>query len=107
MARTQSPNIEILELAAVALGPICDELVFLGGCAVGLLINASHFLATKLAVFDGRFLKLFQAICREIPIAKPDCPTSFQSLRDWPEPKLDQESVAYVFGPLFQGLTRQ
>jgi hypothetical protein len=25
MARTQNPNIEILELAAVALGPICDE----------------------------------------------------------------------------------
>ena len=41
MARTQNPNIEILELAAVALGPICDELVFLGGCAVGLLITDS------------------------------------------------------------------
>lgn len=41
MARAQHPNIEILELAAVALGPICDELVFLGGCAVGLLITDS------------------------------------------------------------------
>lgn len=41
MARAQNPNIEILELAAVALGPICDELVFLGGCAVGLLITDS------------------------------------------------------------------
>jgi len=41
MARAQNPNIEILEIAAVALGPICDELVFLGGCAVGLLITDS------------------------------------------------------------------
>jgi hypothetical protein len=41
MVRAQNPNIEILELAAVALGPICDELVFLGGCAVGLLITDS------------------------------------------------------------------
>ncbi len=41
MASSQNPNIEILELAAVALGPICDELVFLGGCAVGLLITDS------------------------------------------------------------------
>lgn len=41
MADAQNPNLEILELAAVALGPICDELVFLGGCAVGLLITDS------------------------------------------------------------------
>ena len=31
------PNIEILEFAAARLGPVLGELVFLGGCATGLL----------------------------------------------------------------------
>ncbi len=35
----QHPNIEILELAASQLGELADELVFLGGCATGLLIT--------------------------------------------------------------------
>jgi len=41
MARTQNPNIELLEVAAQALGPICEDLVFLGGCATALLITDS------------------------------------------------------------------
>lgn len=41
MARTQNPNLEIIEIAAHALGPLCDELVFLGGCATALLITDS------------------------------------------------------------------
>jgi len=41
MTRAQNPNIEILEVAAQALGPICEELVFLGGCAAALLITDS------------------------------------------------------------------
>ncbi len=41
MARTHNPNLEILEIAAHALGPLCDELVFLGGCATALLITDS------------------------------------------------------------------
>jgi hypothetical protein len=39
MARTQNPNLEIIEIAAQALGPMSDELVFLGGCATALLIT--------------------------------------------------------------------
>jgi hypothetical protein len=39
MARTQNPNLEILEICAHALGPLCDELVFLGGCVTALLIT--------------------------------------------------------------------
>ena len=35
----RSPNIEILEIAAARLGELRDELVFLGGCATGLLIS--------------------------------------------------------------------
>lgn len=41
MARTQNPNVEIIEIAAQALGALCDELVFLGGCATALLITDS------------------------------------------------------------------
>ncbi len=39
MAKAQGPNLEILEICAHALGPLCDELVFLGGCATALLIT--------------------------------------------------------------------
>jgi hypothetical protein len=39
MGRAQNPNLEIMEIAAHALGPLCDELVFLGGCAAALLIT--------------------------------------------------------------------
>lgn len=41
MVRMQNPNLEIIETAAQALGPMCDELVFLGGCATALLITDS------------------------------------------------------------------
>ena len=33
------PNIKILTLAAERLGELTEKLVFLGGCATGLLIN--------------------------------------------------------------------
>lgn len=39
MAKTQGPNLEILGICAHALGPLGDELVFLGGCATALLIT--------------------------------------------------------------------
>ena len=39
MVRQQNPNIEILTMAVDRLGPVADELVFLGGCATGLLIT--------------------------------------------------------------------
>lgn len=39
MARAQNPNLEIIEIAAHALGSLCDELVFLGGCATAMLIT--------------------------------------------------------------------
>jgi hypothetical protein len=41
MARAQNPNIEILEIAVQALGSVCEDLVFLGGCATALLISDS------------------------------------------------------------------
>ena len=34
-----NPNLDILELVAQALGPVCDEVVFVGGCATGLLLD--------------------------------------------------------------------
>lgn len=39
MTRAQNPNIEILMLAAHQLEELADEMVFLGGCAAGLLIT--------------------------------------------------------------------
>jgi hypothetical protein len=34
-----NPNLELLELAAERLRPLLSEIVFVGGCATGLLIN--------------------------------------------------------------------
>ena len=39
MSRVQNPNLEILTTAVEQLGELVDELVFLGGCATGLLIT--------------------------------------------------------------------
>ena len=39
MANTQNPNLEILELAIHRLGELADDLVFVGGCATGLLLT--------------------------------------------------------------------
>jgi predicted nucleotidyltransferase len=39
MARPWNPNLDILETAAEALAPVLDRLVFVGGCAAGLLMT--------------------------------------------------------------------
>lgn len=39
MAAFNNPNLAILELVAQALGPVCDSVVFVGGCATGLLLT--------------------------------------------------------------------
>lgn len=36
---SQDPNVASVELAAAALGDLMDELVLVGGCAVGLLVT--------------------------------------------------------------------
>jgi predicted nucleotidyltransferase len=36
----QDPNVEMLQVVAQALGELCDELVFVGGCAAGLLCTS-------------------------------------------------------------------
>jgi len=41
MPRAQNPNLEILIFAVEKLGNLADEMVFLGGCAAGLLITDS------------------------------------------------------------------
>ena len=41
MTRKQNPNLEILMFAVDKLGALADELVFVGGCATGLLITDS------------------------------------------------------------------
>ncbi len=50
MVRAGNPNIEIMEIAVARLGVLADEMVFLGGCATGLLITdplAAPFRATN------------------------------------------------------------
>ena len=37
-----NPNLAILELVAQALGPVCDDVVFVGGCATGLLLTQAR-----------------------------------------------------------------
>lgn len=39
MAALNNPNLAILELVAKALGPVCDSVIFVGGCATGLLLT--------------------------------------------------------------------
>lgn len=39
MHRISNPNIELLELAVARLGPLADKMVFVGGCATGLLLT--------------------------------------------------------------------
>jgi len=39
MVKVQNPNIELLLLAIEQLGDLVDEMVFIGGCATGLLIT--------------------------------------------------------------------
>jgi hypothetical protein len=35
----EDPNLALLEIAVQALGDLCDSLVFIGGCATGLLVT--------------------------------------------------------------------
>ncbi len=39
MHRVSNPNIVLLERAVAQLGPLVDEMVFVGGCATGLLLT--------------------------------------------------------------------
>ena len=39
MVNVQNPNMELLLLAVNQLGDLVDEMVFIGGCATGLLIT--------------------------------------------------------------------
>jgi hypothetical protein len=39
MVRDQNPNLTILRLVVEQLGDLADEMVFVGGCATGLLIT--------------------------------------------------------------------
>lgn len=39
MPRERNPNLQILEMAVEQLGPLADDMVFLGGCATGLLLT--------------------------------------------------------------------
>lgn len=57
-----NPNIELLTAIAHAMGPLCDQVVFVGGCATGLLI-------TQPLVADARATKDVDAIVQVVSLA--------------------------------------
>ena len=42
MDLASDPNIAMLEIATKTLGDLCDSLVFVGGCATGLLLTTTR-----------------------------------------------------------------
>lgn len=44
-----NPNLDILELVAHALGPVCDEVVFVGGCAASRKRSALRWYNSPMA----------------------------------------------------------
>ena len=49
----QDPNVVRVELVAEALGELCHELVFVGGCAVSMLIDAPTAVASTIKITDS------------------------------------------------------
>lgn len=41
------PNLALLLGMARAMGPLCDQVVFVGGCATGLLIDDSRLMDVR------------------------------------------------------------
>lgn len=60
--KARDPNVAKLELIANALGPLREQVVFVGGCAVGLLIT-DEAAASVRATMDREYLKM---CCREL-----------------------------------------
>ncbi|MEJ0037438.1 MAG: hypothetical protein WDO68_15405 [Gammaproteobacteria bacterium] len=54
----QDPNLERVELVATALGPLREQLVFVGGCAAGLLMNEPGATPTHT---ESRLMKCWSA----------------------------------------------
>jgi hypothetical protein len=57
MQRRNNPNLMILEQAVNALGALVDDMVFIGGCATGLLITdlaAPHLHVLKIFAYRTR-----------------------------------------------------
>jgi hypothetical protein len=50
----EHPNIKILETAIYKLGPLVDEMVFLGGCATCLLLTDPATPPPRVT-YDGRY----------------------------------------------------
>ncbi len=76
MARQWDPNIETLSKAVDKLGPIADEVVFLGGCATGLLITdpaaallTQHLRPEIITVYGDTH---FEALARKIHPVKDE-----------------------------------
>ena len=42
-----NPNMDLLIALARAMGPLCDQVVFVGGCATGLLVDNAELMDVR------------------------------------------------------------
>lgn len=55
------PNLELLRGMAIAIGPLCEQVVFVGGCATGLLVTQPLVADSRVRGFiAGQFTALLQ-----------------------------------------------
>ena len=52
-----NPNLAMLIAMAQAMGPLCEQVVFVGGCATGLLSDPERELAVKTRLIQIANLK--------------------------------------------------
>lgn len=73
-----NPNLAILELVAKALGPVCDDVVFVGGCATGLLLTLAR--PERIRITEDVDIIAQALTARDYHGSKPKCvPRGFQT----------------------------
>ena len=94
MAALNNPNLAILELVAHALGPVCDSVIFVGGCATGLLLTQERpdrirmtedvdIVAQALTVHDYHAIEKqvrARGFCNDMRPKAPICRWVYQSI---------------------------
>jgi len=94
MAALNNPNLAILELVAQALGPVCESVIFVGGCATGLLLTQERpdrirmtedvdIVAQALTVHDYHAIEKqvrARGFCNDMRPKAPICRWVYQSI---------------------------
>ena len=53
-----NPNLSLLVGMAQAMGPVCDRIVFVGGCATGLLLSNADLMDVRATAVSYTHLTL-------------------------------------------------